>query len=65
MILKHQKLSLMTESEFFSSKEFQEGITSQIEKDTWGKGLPMYYMNENRQLVEHWADGTIIIKKQL
>lgn len=53
-----------SESKFFQSEEFQEGIRKSIEADTWGKGRPMYYMNEQRQIVEHWEDGKIIIIKE-
>lgn len=27
--------------------------------DTWGRGLPMIYMNREGQIVKHWKDGTI------
>lgn len=54
----------MTESEYFNSQEFRKGIKEQIKKDTWGKGLPMVYMNKIGQIVEHWENGKINILKQ-
>ena len=44
---------------------FRAHIKKTIEKDTWGKGKPMYYMNEDKQLIEHWKDGRIITIKQI
>ena len=43
----------------FASKEFQEAFRKQVEKDTWGNGLPKIYMDEEGWIVEHWADGSI------
>ena len=40
-------------------------IGKRIEEDTWGKGRPMIYMDEEGWLVEHWADGRIIRKKEI
>jgi hypothetical protein len=45
--------------EAFASKEFQEAFRKQVEKDTWGNGLPKIYMDEEGWIVEHWADGRI------
>lgn len=54
----------MTESEYFQSKEFKEKIEKSIQRETWDKNRPRYYMDENKNIVEHWKDGTInIIKK--
>lgn len=36
-----------------------------INKDTWDKGLPKYYMDKEGWLVEHWKDGRIIKIKKL
>lgn len=47
----------MTELEYFKSKEFQESIKKQIEKDTWDKDLPKIYM-EDGNLIRHYKDGT-------
>ena len=55
----------MTESEYFQSKEFKEGTSKQVERETWGKGLPMIYIDENKNIVEHWKDVTINILKKL
>ena len=45
--------------EAFASKEFQEAFRKQVEKDTWGNGLPKIYMDKEGWIVEHWADGRI------
>lgn len=54
-----------SESKYFQSQEFKDNIAKAIEADTWGKGRPMIYMDEEGWLVEHWADGRIIRKKKL
>lgn len=51
----------MKESNYFKSKEFEDNYRKQVEKDTWEKGLPMIYMNEKKQFVEHWKNGEINI----
>lgn len=51
------------EAEYLRSEKFKEDFTKQVEADTWGKGLPKIYMNEKKQIVEHWQDGTINIIK--
>ena len=53
------------ESRYFQSKEFKDNIAKAIEADTWGKGRPMIYMDEEGWLVEHWEDGRIIRKKKI
>ena len=45
--------------EAFESKEFKEAFRKQVEKDTWGNGLPKIYLDEEGWIVEHWANGTI------
>ena len=54
----------MTESEYFKSNKFKEDFRKKVEEDTWEKELPMIYMNEHKQIVEHWKDGTIKIIKE-
>jgi len=44
---------------FFKSEEFREAFRKRVEADTWGKGLPMIYMDEDRWIVKHWQDGRI------
>jgi hypothetical protein len=51
------------ETEMFQSEEFKKGFQKQVEKDTWGKGLPMVYSNDKGQIVKHWKDGKIEIIK--
>ena len=53
----------MTESEYFKSEKFQEDFRKKVEEDIWEKGLPMIYIDENKNIVEHWKDGTINIIK--
>ena len=54
-----------SESAWFQSEDFKTKIRKRIEDDTWGKGKPMIYMDEEGWLVEHWEDGRIIRKKKL
>ena len=54
----------MTESEYFKSNKFKEDFRKKVEEDTWEKGKPMIYMDENNNIVEHWKDGTIKIIKE-
>lgn len=48
-------------SEYFRSREFKKSMQKQIKKDTWGKGLPMVYVNDKGQIVNHWKSGKIEI----
>lgn len=43
----------------FNSEEFKEAFRKQVEADTWDKGLPKVYMNDEGQVVRHWKDGKI------
>jgi hypothetical protein len=52
-----------SESEYFKSKEFKESFNKTVELNTWEKGLPKIYMDKNRNIVEHWKDGTINLLK--
>ena len=52
------------EKEYFVSNKFKEGVQQQVIADTWGKGLPMVYMNEDKKIVKHWADGRIEVVKE-
>lgn len=52
-------------SEFINSNEFKERLRKRVEKDTWGKGLPMVYMDADGWLVRHWKDGKIDRIKKL
>lgn len=55
----------MDEFEYFNSEEFLKKFDEIVNKDTWDKDLPKYYMNEEGWLVEHWKDGTINKIKQI
>ena len=60
----------MTESEYFKSNKFKEDFRRglvphlKVEEDTWEKGLPMIYLDDNGNIVEHWKGGTINIIKE-
>jgi hypothetical protein len=45
--------------EALESKEFKEAFRQRVEKDTWGNGLPMVYIDDEDWLVRHWPDGRI------
>lgn len=51
------------ELEYFKSERFRKEFKEQVEEDTWGKGLPKIYMDKDKNIVEHWKDGTINIIK--
>lgn len=53
----------MTESEYFQSEEFKKSFSEQVEKDTWGKGKPMIYVDKEGNTVKHFKDGRIDIIK--
>lgn len=49
----------MTESDYFKSKQFQEDLRKQVEKDTWDKDLPMIYLDREGWIVKHYKNGVI------
>lgn len=52
------------ETKYFLSKKFKDSFSRKVKEDTWEKGLPMIYMDEKGNIVEHWKNGKIkIIKK--
>jgi hypothetical protein len=53
------------ESRYFKSQEFKEKIQASIDRETWDKGLPKYYKNDDGEIVEHFKDGTINVMKNL
>jgi hypothetical protein len=54
----------MNQTDYFKSKEFKERIEQSIQRETWDKELPRYYLDKEGRVVEHWKDGTIkVIKK--
>lgn len=53
------------ELEMFNSKEFKDIFSREVEKSTWDFGLPKIYMNNLKQLVHHYKDGTIKVIKDL
>ena len=54
----------MTESEYFKSNKFKEDFRKKVEEDTWEKGRPMIYLDDNGNIVEHFKDGKINIIKE-
>lgn len=52
------------ESQYFQSEEFKDKVEKSIQKVTWDKNLPRYYLDDNGNIVEHWKDGTINIIKE-
>ena len=51
--------------DYLRSEKFRADFRKAVEADTWEKGLPMYYMDEEGWLVEHWKDGRVVRKKRL
>jgi len=51
-------------AKYFTSTEFKNSFAKQVHADTIGKGLPMTYMNDKRQIVKEFPNGTIEILKQ-
>lgn len=47
--------------DYLRSDQFRKDFAEQVRKDTWGKGLPMIYMDKDGNIVKHWKDGTINI----
>ena len=41
------------------SEQFKESFRKMVEEDTWGKDLPLVYLDEDGWIVKHWKDGTI------
>jgi hypothetical protein len=48
---------------YLTSDQFKEDYRKQVEKDTWGQGLPMVYMNNEGQIVREYKDGKIEVIK--
>ena len=41
------------------SEQFRESFRKRVEEETWGKGRPMVYLDDDGWIVKHWKDGTI------
>ena len=54
----------MKESEYFKSEKFKKDFRKTVENETWDKDLPMIYIDDSGNIVEHWKDGTIKIIKE-
>ena len=46
-------------SKVLRSEQFKESFRKRVEEQTWGKDMPMVYLDENGWVVKHWKDGTI------
>jgi len=46
-------------SKLIKSEKFKESFRKRVEEETWGKDLPMVYLDEDGWIVKHWKDGTI------
>lgn len=46
-------------SKVLRSEQFKESFRKQVEEQTWGKDLPLVYLDDNGWVVKHWKDGTI------
>lgn len=46
-------------SKVLRSEQFKESFRKQVEEVTWGKDLPLVYLDDNGWVVKHWKDGTI------
>jgi hypothetical protein len=41
------------------SEQFRESFKKRVEEQTWDKGMPMVYLDDDGWIVKHWKDGTI------
>ena len=46
-------------SKALRSEQFKESFRKSVEEQTWGKDLPLVYLDEDGWIVKHWKDGTI------
>jgi hypothetical protein len=46
-------------SDFLRSEQFKESFRKSVENETWDKGKPMVYRDDDGWIVKHWKDGTI------
>lgn len=45
-------------ADYLQSKEFQQSFHERVKRDTWGNGTPMIYMDDNKNIISHWENGT-------
>jgi hypothetical protein len=50
--------------QILKSKKFQDLFKKRVENNTWGNDLPMVYLNENDEIVNHWKNGKIEVIKR-
>jgi hypothetical protein len=46
-------------SDIIRSEQFRESFKKRVEEQTWDKGKPMVYLDDDGWVVKHWKDGTI------
>ena len=46
-------------SKALMSEQFKESFRKRVEEETWDKGMPMVYLDDDGWVVKHWKDGTI------
>jgi hypothetical protein len=46
-------------SKVLRSEQFKESFRKRVEEETWGKDLPLVYLDEDGWIVKHWKNGTI------
>lgn len=46
-------------SKVLRSEQFKESFRKRVEEQTWGRDLPLVYLDDNGWVVKHWKDGTI------
>ena len=51
--------------DYLKSEEFAKDFSDAVTRDTWEKGLPKIYIDNEGYIVEHFSDGTIIKKKKV
>ena len=61
MVIKRTGVLMDAEGKYYRSTKIMEGFKEAVKKDTWDKGLPMVYKNENGDYVRHFPDGKIEI----
>lgn len=42
-----------------------QNLADVARKENFPKGLPIYYMNDKKELIEEWADGRKIVVEKL
>jgi len=51
--------------DYLKSEQFVKDFSDAVTRDTWEKGLPKIYINNEGYMVEHYKDGKIIKLKKI